>query len=71
MNYASELPRLEDHLSAAIMPNMFSNILAIELDNSSHNEPKRQGRDAFVDSSFASAGLPILHVRVHDGYNPN
>lgn len=42
---------------AAISPQ-----LIVELDDSSHNRPDRQRRDAFVDAALASAGLPILHV---------
>ncbi|WP_413431530.1 DUF2726 domain-containing protein [Crateriforma spongiae] len=37
-------------------------ILAIELDDASHNRPDRQQRDNFVDRAFAAAGLPILHI---------
>lgn len=38
-------------------------VLAIELDDSSHDVPKRIERDKFVDHAMKSAGLPILHVR--------
>lgn len=37
-------------------------ILAIELDDLSHQKPDRQQRDIFVDKAFASAGLPIIHT---------
>ena len=42
----------------------------IELDDSSHEEEDRKQRDAFVDSAFASAGLPLLHVPAQKAYNP-
>jgi hypothetical protein len=41
-------------------------VAGIELDDSSHEEEDRQQRDDFVDSVFASAGLPLLHIP----YNP-
>jgi hypothetical protein len=41
---------------------------AIELDDSSHQRPDRQARDAFVDAALAAAGLPILHVKVARHY---
>lgn len=47
-----------------------SPVAGIELDDSSHEEEDRQQRDAFVDSAFASAGLPLLHVPVQRSYSP-
>jgi len=44
-------------------------LLAIELDDSSHNRTDRQDRDAFVDSALSAAGLPILHVPARASYN--
>jgi hypothetical protein len=43
-------------------------LVGIELDDSSHQRPDRQARDAFVDSVFAAAGLPLLHIPVKRGY---
>lgn len=37
-------------------------ILAIELDDSSHKNPRRRSRDSLVNAIFESAGLPILHI---------
>jgi len=34
----------------------------IELDDSSHNTKKMKERDAFVDSVYGAAGIPIVHV---------
>jgi very-short-patch-repair endonuclease len=45
-------------------------VLGIELDDKSHDEEDRAARDAFVDTVFASAGLPILHVPVKQSYDP-
>ena len=36
--------------------------LVVELDNSSHQRKDRRERDELVDSVFAAAGLPMLHV---------
>jgi len=44
-------------------------LLVIELDDSTHSKPNRIKRDEFVDQSFQSAGLPILHVRNSVSYN--
>src|SRR5450830_123619 len=47
-----------------------SHVLAIELDDSSHDREDRQERDAFVDRVLAKAGLPLLHVRAQAAYDP-
>jgi len=44
-------------------------LLAIELDDSSHNRPDRKQRDTFVDSALAAAELPILHVKARADYD--
>lgn len=43
-------------------------LAGIELDDSSHELEERKQRDVFVDSAFASAGLPLLHVPAQKGY---
>jgi len=50
--------------------NAVSPVLAIELDDSSHDREDRQERDAFVDRVLAKAGLPLLHVRAQAAYDP-
>jgi hypothetical protein len=45
-------------------------LLGIELDDSSHEEEERITRDAFVDSVFSSAAIPLLHVAVKSTYDP-
>jgi len=45
-------------------------VLGIELDDSSHEEENRAARDVFVDTVFASASLPILHMPVKQSYDP-
>ena len=50
--------------------NAISPVLAIELDDSSHDREDRQERDAFVDRVLAKAELPLLHVRAQAAYDP-
>src|SRR5450830_976192 len=50
--------------------NAMSPVLAIELDDSSHDREDRQERDAFVDRVLTKAGLPLLHVRAQAAYDP-
>lgn len=42
--------------------------LAIELDDTSHRRSDRVARDRFLNSAFASAGLPLLRVPVEERY---
>ena len=44
-------------------------LVAIELDDASHDAPDRQRRDAEVDRLFAAAGLPLVHVRAARAYD--
>ncbi len=44
-------------------------ILAIELDDSSHQRQDRIERDAFVDEVFKNARLPLVHIPVRTTYN--
>jgi hypothetical protein len=44
-------------------------VLAIELDDSSHDRPDRQERDRFVNACMNTAGLPILHVTCRSRYD--
>src|SRR5882762_8001679 len=44
-------------------------LAGIELDDSSHEAEDRRQRDIFVDSAFASASLPLLHVPVEKAYH--
>ncbi len=46
-----------------------SPVLAIELDDSSHEAVERQTRDLFLDSAFAAAELPLLHVKARRSYD--
>lgn len=50
-------------------PTTMKPMVAIELDDASHQRADRVERDQFVDGVFQSAGLPLLHVAVRQGYN--
>lgn len=41
----------------------------IELDDSSHNTPKRQKRDYVLDEIFKSAGVNLIRVKTQNYYN--
>jgi very-short-patch-repair endonuclease len=43
----------------------------LELDDISHRKPKRISRDAFVDSVFTQAGIPIFHFPAQASYDPS
>ncbi len=43
-------------------------LLAIELDGGSHQDSERANRDAFVNSVFQSAGIPMLHIPARGFY---
>lgn len=44
-------------------------LLAIELDDSSHQREDRQERDGFLDAACKAAGLPLLRLPCKAGYN--
>ena len=52
-------------------PQTMKPLFAIELDDSSHEREDRVERDAFVDSVFEAAQLPLLHIPVQASYNTN
>ncbi|NJK80604.1 MAG: DUF2726 domain-containing protein [Chloroflexaceae bacterium] len=43
-------------------------LVGIELDDKTHQRKDRQERDAFVDSVFKAAGLPLVHIPVRRAY---
>lgn len=43
--------------------------VCLELDDATHEQPERQARDAFLNESFASAGLPLLRVPTAKNYD--
>ncbi len=49
-------------------PQTLKPMMAIELDDTTHQQKKRRERNEFVDGVFDAAGLPLLHVPVKIGY---
>jgi len=47
----------------------FSPIMAIELDDSSHDKEERMKRDKFIDAVMNTVGLKITHIKVGPIYN--
>lgn len=46
-----------------------SPVIAIELDDSSHQQPNRVTRDEFLDQALGDAGLPLLRIPAKESYN--
>jgi hypothetical protein len=46
-------------------------VVAIELDDSSHDIEERETRDQLVDAVLAAATLPVVHIRARRGYSPD
>lgn len=44
-------------------------LVALELDDKSHQRKDRQERDKFVNEVFSTAGLPLLHIPAQRAYN--
>ncbi len=45
-------------------------VLAIELDDKSHDKADRQAQDQLVEAVFKPAGLPLVRFAVKSGYSP-
>ena len=56
------------HVDFVLCDERLAPVVAIELDDASHEEPERLKRDQFVDSVLTSAALPIVRVRAKRGY---
>jgi hypothetical protein len=56
------------HLDFVLCNRDLAPVVAIELDDSSHDEEDRQSRDEFVDQVLAAAALPIVHMPAKRGY---
>ena len=46
-------------------------IMAIELDDKSHEEEARKERDEFVDALFTDLKFKVIHIQVQYSYNAN
>lgn len=51
-------------------PQTLRPLVAVELDDRSHEREDRQKRDALVEGVFAAAGLPLVRVPVRSAYPP-
>lgn len=49
-------------------PNDLSVQFVVELDDSSHQQSRRQARDEFLDKALAAAGVPVFHFPVKRAY---
>jgi Protein of unknown function (DUF2726) len=56
------------HIDFVLCDRNLAPVVAIELDDASHDEEQREVRDEFVDQVLASAALPIVHVRARRAY---
>ena len=56
------------HVDFVVCDEALAPVVAVELDDASHDEADRLARDQFVDSVLQSAALPIVHVRAKRGY---
>jgi very-short-patch-repair endonuclease len=56
------------HLDFIICDADLAPIVAVELDDSSHDGDERRERDRFIDQALAATQFPIIHVRAKRGY---
>ena len=68
-SWRSDLNRIDrKHLDFVLCDCDLAPVLAVELDDSSHDHSDRAERDEFVDQVLAAANFPIVHVRAQRGY---
>jgi len=51
-------------------PRRATPLVAVELDDRSHDRRERRARDRFVDRVFEAAGLRLVRIRARTAYNP-
>lgn len=69
VNQAYRAKIVQKHLDFVLChPKTMHPLVAIELDDASHNRPDRQARDEFVNEACHVAGLPLVHVPVRHAY---
>ncbi|HKP02977.1 MAG TPA: DUF2726 domain-containing protein [Chthoniobacterales bacterium] len=56
------------HLDFILCDSDLAPVVAIELDDRSHDDEERRARDLFVDRVLASVSLPIVRVRARHAY---
>ena len=68
-SWRSDLNRIDrKHLDFVLCDRDLAPVLAVELDDSSHDQSDRAERDEFVDQVLAAAKFPIVHIRAQRGY---
>jgi len=66
-NYYSWFNKISaKHVDFLICDKMFRPLLAIELDDRSHDRSAGIERDRFVDAVYSDAGLAVLHLRGYE-----
>jgi hypothetical protein len=59
------------HVDFVLCDRDLAPVVAIELDDASHDEGDRQDRDKFVDQALTAAALPIVRIRAKRAYAPD
>ncbi len=68
-NWQSHFNRIRSkHVDFLVCDKSLAPVLAVELDDSSHDREDRKERDVFVDAALAAAVLPIIHIRAKRAY---
>jgi hypothetical protein len=61
--HTSSLSRIsQKHVDFLLCDSSMRPIIAVELDDSSHDESNRKDRDEFVDKVYKKVGFPIKHI---------
>jgi hypothetical protein len=68
--YQTAFNRIQSkHLDFVVCgPSDLSIQFAVELDDSSHNKPSRQNRDAFLEQALAASEIPLFRFPVKKAY---
>jgi hypothetical protein len=56
------------HVDFVLCDSNLAPVLAIELDDSSHDDEDRQSRDSFIDAAFSAANFPLIRIPCKRGY---
>jgi very-short-patch-repair endonuclease len=71
-NWQSHFNRISSkHVDFVLLePQSLRPLLAIELDDKSHDAANRRERDAFVNEALAAAQMPFLRIKAARTYSP-
>ena len=56
------------HVDFVLIDRQFNVVVAIELDDNSHQQKKRRQRDQFVNAAFQSAGVTLIRQPIKQRY---